>query len=209
VRITVTAGGLLPIIREGSGAGHGIDVDLGQAHESALKEAETDAMKRALMTFGNPFGLALYDKLQREVEGDAPPAPGSQRSSSQRTQQPGSSAPRQSAAAVVRRGAPAGQPAPATQALSTTAPLSATTQPLSGPAATTAAAITACQEAGLTALGIAAMCIELSKGECGAVAGLPVKTQEKLITAGVSAASAAKWNAAGANAADAGTVAAT
>ena len=67
VRVTVTAGGLSPLIREGSGAGHGIDVDLGQAHESALKEAETDAMKRALMTFGNPFGLALYDKAQREV----------------------------------------------------------------------------------------------------------------------------------------------
>ena len=49
------------------GAGHGIDLDLGQAHESALKEAETDAMKRALMTFGNPFGLALYDKAQRQV----------------------------------------------------------------------------------------------------------------------------------------------
>jgi hypothetical protein len=44
VRVTVTAGGLTPLIREGSGAGHGIDVDLGQAHESALKEAETDAM---------------------------------------------------------------------------------------------------------------------------------------------------------------------
>ncbi len=55
------------VIREGSGAGHGIDADLGQAHESAIKEAETDAMKRALMTFGNPFGLALYDKQQREV----------------------------------------------------------------------------------------------------------------------------------------------
>ena len=198
VRITVTAGGLSPIIREGSGAGHGIDVDLGQAHESALKEAETDAMKRALMTFGNPFGLALYDKLQREVEGDAPPAPGSQRPSLQRTQQAGSSAPRQSAAAVVRRGAPAaGQPASTTQAPSSVAPPSATTQPLSGPAATTAAAIKACQEAGLTALGIAAMCHELSAGQCGAVAGLPLKTQEKLITAGVSAASAAKWNAAG------------
>jgi hypothetical protein len=62
VRITVTAGGRPPLIREGSGAGHGIDGDLGQAHESALKEAETDAMKRALMTFGNPFGLALYAK---------------------------------------------------------------------------------------------------------------------------------------------------
>ncbi len=73
VRVTVTAGGLTPLVREGSGAGHGIDVDLGQAHESALKEAETDAMKRALMTFGNPFGLALYDKRQREVTSS--PAP--------------------------------------------------------------------------------------------------------------------------------------
>jgi DNA recombination protein Rad52 len=71
VRVTVTAGGLVPLVREGSGAGHGIDADLGQAHESALKEAETDAMKRALMTFGNPFGLALYDKRQREVTSSA------------------------------------------------------------------------------------------------------------------------------------------
>ncbi len=71
VRVTVTAGGLVSLVREGSGAGHGIDVDLGQAHESALKEAETDAMKRALMTFGNPFGLALYDKRQREVTSSA------------------------------------------------------------------------------------------------------------------------------------------
>lgn len=60
VRITVRAGP--PIVRDGCGYGSGIDRDLGQAHESALKEAETDAMKRALMTFGNPFGLALYDK---------------------------------------------------------------------------------------------------------------------------------------------------
>ncbi|WP_411868871.1 RAD52 family DNA repair protein [Vulcanococcus limneticus] len=67
VRITVRCIGQGPVIREGSGAGHGIDSDLGQAHESALKEAETDAMKRALMTFGNPFGLALYDKRQRQV----------------------------------------------------------------------------------------------------------------------------------------------
>jgi DNA recombination protein Rad52 len=67
VRITVGEGSGAQLIREGCGAGHGIDTDLGQAHESALKEAETDAMKRALMTFGNPFGLALYDKQQREV----------------------------------------------------------------------------------------------------------------------------------------------
>jgi DNA recombination protein Rad52 len=71
VRITVGESTGAQLIREGSGAGHGIDTDLGQAHESALKEAETDAMKRALMTFGNPFGLALYDKQQREVTGAA------------------------------------------------------------------------------------------------------------------------------------------
>jgi DNA repair and recombination protein RAD52 len=55
------------ITREGCGAGTGIDADLGCAHESAIKEAETDAMKRALMTFGNPFGLALYDKSKANV----------------------------------------------------------------------------------------------------------------------------------------------
>ena len=204
VRITVTAGGLSPIIREGSGAGHGIDVDLGQAHESALKEAETDAMKRALMTFGNPFGLALYDKLQREVEGDAPPPPGSQRPSSQQTNRPESFAPRQLSATVVRRGPATGQPAPASQppVTQTTAQPQPAGQPLSGAAGTTAAAVRACQDAGLTGLGIAAMCHELSAGECGAVAGLPLKTQEKLIKNGVSGASAAKWNAAGAQAAD-------
>jgi len=75
VRITVGGTAQTPVIREGSGAGHGIDVDLGQAHESALKEAETDAMKRALMTFGNPFGLALYDKQQREVTSSVTGAP--------------------------------------------------------------------------------------------------------------------------------------
>jgi DNA repair and recombination protein RAD52 len=55
------------VIRDGIGYGSGIDKDLGQAFESAIKEAETDAMKRALMTFGNPFGLALYDKDQANV----------------------------------------------------------------------------------------------------------------------------------------------
>jgi len=84
VRVTVTAGGLAPLVREGSGAGHGIDMDLGQAHESALKEAETDAMKRALMTFGNPFGLALYDKAQRQVSSTTGQGEGAQRPGEQR-----------------------------------------------------------------------------------------------------------------------------
>lgn len=69
-RVRITVG---DIVREGCGFGQGIDKDVGQAHESALKEAETDAMKRALMTFGNPFGLALYDKTQANVQ--AAPVP--------------------------------------------------------------------------------------------------------------------------------------
>lgn len=73
VRIAVRADNGPSIIREGCGFGQGIDRDLGQAHESALKEAETDAMKRALMTFGNPFGLALYDKSRANVQAPPPP----------------------------------------------------------------------------------------------------------------------------------------
>jgi hypothetical protein len=57
------------VVREGCGVGHGLGDSPGLAHESALKEAETDAMKRALMTFGNRFGLALYDRQQNGVRG--------------------------------------------------------------------------------------------------------------------------------------------
>lgn len=59
------------VMREDYGAGHGYDVDLGLGHESAIKEAVTDALKRALRTFGNPFGLALYDKTRANVEDPA------------------------------------------------------------------------------------------------------------------------------------------
>ena len=55
-----------------------------------------------------------------------------------------------------------------------------------------------CREAGLTDAGIAAMASELSKGTSGAIAGLSADIQRKLATAGVSDASVAKWNAAGA-----------
>ena len=68
VRVKVRAGSV-EICREGCGSGHGRGNTPGEAHESALKEAETDAMKRALTTFGNPFGLALYDKEQLGVRG--------------------------------------------------------------------------------------------------------------------------------------------
>lgn len=66
VRIYVRAGDVL-IVREGSGSGEGKAATPGQAHEIALKSAETDATKRALATFGNVFGLALYDREQAGV----------------------------------------------------------------------------------------------------------------------------------------------
>lgn len=66
-KVRVTVG---DVVREGIGSGHGIDRDLGLAHESAAKEAESDARKRALMTFGNPFGLALYDKSRENVRAE-------------------------------------------------------------------------------------------------------------------------------------------
>jgi DNA recombination protein Rad52 len=68
VRVRVRAGDC-EICREGCGSGHGVGPTPGEAHESAIKEAETDAMKRALSTFGNPFGLALYDREQQNVRG--------------------------------------------------------------------------------------------------------------------------------------------
>lgn len=73
-RVRITLGGVSGVVREGTGTGHGTSRSLGDAHESAIKEAETDARKRALMTFGNQFGLALYDKSQENVEDDTRPA---------------------------------------------------------------------------------------------------------------------------------------
>jgi DNA recombination protein Rad52 len=59
VRISVQADGTT-IIREGHGTGEGRGASPGEVHDTALKAAETDATKRALATFGKPFGLALY-----------------------------------------------------------------------------------------------------------------------------------------------------
>ncbi len=59
VRITVLAEGT-QVIREGHGTGEGRGASPGEAHDTALKAAETDATKRALVTFGRPFGLELY-----------------------------------------------------------------------------------------------------------------------------------------------------
>jgi len=59
------------VTREDCGSGHGFGADLGLCHESASKEAVSDAMKRAFKSFGNPFGLALYDKSKANVEDTA------------------------------------------------------------------------------------------------------------------------------------------
>ena len=66
VRITVRAGDTL-VVRDGVGTGFGRSASPESAHEIAMKAAETDATKRALATFGNPFGLALYDKDMSQV----------------------------------------------------------------------------------------------------------------------------------------------
>ena len=60
-KVRVTVG---DVIKEGVGAGHGKGerVNLGDKHESAVKEAESDARKRALMQFGSQLGLSLYDR---------------------------------------------------------------------------------------------------------------------------------------------------
>jgi DNA recombination protein Rad52 len=65
IRITVRAGAVR-IQREGSGSGEATTATPGQAHELALKAAETDATKRALATFGNAFGLSLYGGVGEE-----------------------------------------------------------------------------------------------------------------------------------------------
>lgn len=66
--VRVTAG---PVVREGAavGMGSGKPENMGDVIESAVKEAETDALKRALRCFGNTFGLALYekDRAKRQV----------------------------------------------------------------------------------------------------------------------------------------------
>lgn len=69
--VTVTVSG---VTREDVGFGSGFANRIGDAIEGATKESVTDALKRALRTFGNQFGLALYDKTRVNVETAAPPA---------------------------------------------------------------------------------------------------------------------------------------
>lgn len=70
---TLTVGGT---VRQDVGFGSGFAKMIGDAVEGATKEAATDALKRCARTFGNIFGLALYDKTRVNVQAPAetPPA---------------------------------------------------------------------------------------------------------------------------------------
>ena len=70
--VRVDVGG---VTREGAAVGTGMakPENEADAHESAVKEAETDALKRALRSFGYTFGLALYDKSDVNENIGVPP----------------------------------------------------------------------------------------------------------------------------------------
>ena len=76
VRVTVQADGTT-VIREGHGTGEGRGTSPGEVHDIALKVAETDATKRALATFGKPFGLELYRGGKATAQQKPLPAPSS------------------------------------------------------------------------------------------------------------------------------------
>lgn len=50
--------------RQDVGFGTGVSKTLADSHENAGKEAVTDALKRAMRSFGNQFGNSLYDKTR-------------------------------------------------------------------------------------------------------------------------------------------------
>lgn len=59
-------------VRQDVGFGSGFAKLVGDAVEGATKEAATDALKRCARTFGNIFGLALYDKSRANVAESKP-----------------------------------------------------------------------------------------------------------------------------------------
>jgi len=63
-------GGYMRVVKEGFGFGS--DKSGLNPHEMAVKEAESDAFKRAARQFGMSLGLALYSKEQENVEEAAP-----------------------------------------------------------------------------------------------------------------------------------------
>lgn len=63
------------VTRQDVGFGSGFAKGIGDAIEGAVKEAATDSLKRAARTFGNIFGLALYDKSRANVCAPKPEMP--------------------------------------------------------------------------------------------------------------------------------------
>ena len=59
------------ISRQDVGFGTGIAKTLADAYENAGKEAVTDALKRAMRSFGNQFGNSLYDKTRNHQNQDS------------------------------------------------------------------------------------------------------------------------------------------
>jgi recombination DNA repair RAD52 pathway protein len=66
-RVRITVRGPNGVVVSHDGIGYGSDKSGLNPHEFAMKEAETDALKRAAMKFGMSMGLALYDKSQENV----------------------------------------------------------------------------------------------------------------------------------------------
>lgn len=73
VRRTDVGFGIVETHRRGGNEG----IDTPQAHETAFKGAATDALKRALRSFGEQFGNELYDKGARDAPREAPRGRGS------------------------------------------------------------------------------------------------------------------------------------
>lgn len=66
VRLTIVNQNNIVIYKEAYG--YGADKSPQNAHELAIKEAVTDALKVAAKDFGMSLGLALYDKTQENVD---------------------------------------------------------------------------------------------------------------------------------------------
>lgn len=66
--IQIGDGQYIKVVKEG--IGYGSAKNDNNPHEMAIKEAETDGLKRAAMKFGMSTGLALYDKDQPNVAED-------------------------------------------------------------------------------------------------------------------------------------------
>lgn len=73
VRRTDVGFGIVELPRGGANKG----IDTPQAHETAFKGAATDALKRALRSFGEQFGNELYDKGARDAPRETNRAAGS------------------------------------------------------------------------------------------------------------------------------------